>query len=263
MGRSLMLAGVLVGLLALSAAGLGDRPVAQASRGAVLLRYRFAPGETLAYAYRERLVSTSSTAPTTTALLTFRQLQHVIRVLTTGVATAQFSESPHTLTTTRSEHTSVVTQSGQPPSTMVLYPAGSSSQNAPLFPAHPVSPGDRWSRPAALTLGSFFVRPPVISDTEHLTFTGYGIVNGERVAEVTIAVRVQRPGTAPPGSMWPNARVLVTSSATSTLSIGLTSGALVRVVENRTTTTREIKGTRSTAPGGWFTLMTHTELRRS
>jgi len=84
----------------------------------------------------------------------------------------------------------------------------------------------------------------VIPVTEHLTFTGYGVVDGERVAEVTITVRVQRPGMAPPSGVRPTARVMVTSSTTSTLSIGLASGDQVRVVQDRTTTVRAMTGAR-------------------
>ncbi len=131
-----------------------------------------------------------------------------------------------------------------------------------MFPARPVSPGDRWSRPAALTLGGSSVRPLVIPVTEHLTFTGYGVVDGERVAEVTITVRVQRPGMAPPSGVRPTARVMVTSSTTSTLSIGLASGDQVRVVQDRTTTVRAMTGARSAAPGVLSTLTTHTEINR-
>lgn len=276
MGRSVLFVGVLVGSLALSSTGHRATPVAQGAQtqGAVLLRYRYAPGQTVAYAFRERIVSASATARTTTALLTFSQRLRVTRVSATGVATAVVSESPHTLTTTSGGHRSVVTQPGQPPSAMALYPDGRSSVraarptagggavSAPVFPARPVSPGDRWSRSAVFTLGGFTVRPLVIPDTERLTFIGYGVIDGERVAEVTIAVRVQRPGMAPPGGVRPTARVLVTSSTTSTLSIGLASGDQVRVVQDRTTMVRAMTGARSAAHGVLSTLTTHTEINR-
>ena len=161
MGRSLTLIGVIVGSLALSSTGLRGTPVMQASRGAVLLRYHYALGETMAYAYRERITSTSATARTTTALRTYRQRLHVVRGSAAGVATAAFSESRRTLTTTTSGHSSVVTQPVQLASTMALYPDGRSyirsahsttggtAGTAPVFPAYPVAPGAQWSRPGA------------------------------------------------------------------------------------------------------------------
>jgi len=273
--RLLLLVGVLVGSFALPSTGLRATPVAQGAQaqGAVLLRYRYAAGQTVAYAVRDRMVSASATARTT-ALLTFRQRLRVTRVSATGVATVVLSESSHTLTTTSGGHRSVVTQPGQPSRTMALYPNGQSSvsavrptaggpaMSAPVFPVRPVLPGVRWSRPGVLTLGGFTVRSLVIPDTEHLTFTGYGVVDGERVADVTIAVRVQRLGMAKPNGARPAARVMVTSSTTSTLSIGLASGDQVRVVQDRTTTVREITGARSTVPGVLSTLTTQTEINR-
>ncbi len=126
MGRSVLFVGVLVGLLALASTSLRATPIAQGTqvRGTVLLRYRYAPGQTVAYAFHERMVSASATARTTTALLTFRQRLRVTRVSATGVATAVLNESPHTLTTTSGGHRSVVTQPAQPSSAMALYPDG-------------------------------------------------------------------------------------------------------------------------------------------
>lgn len=121
------------------------------------------------------MISTSATARTTTSLLTYIQRLHVVHVSATGVATASLSESRHTLTTTSGGHSNVVTQPGQPASTMTLYPDGRShirtlrsttsgtAANAPVFP---VSPGAQWSRPGILALGGFFVRPPMIPTTE-------------------------------------------------------------------------------------------------
>jgi len=55
--------------------------------------------------------------------------------------------------------------------------------------------------------------------------------------------------------------VKTTYTATSTLAIGLSSGYIVRLVEDSATTVRETSGKRSATPGGWFTLATHSEMR--
>ncbi len=278
MKRPTLLVSLLVGLLALSSTGMRDVPVAQSKSSAVFLRYHYAPHETLTYTFRERITDTSaaaSTAPvtTTTALVTYRQRLRVAHVSALGAATAEVSESTHTITTTTGARSMVATQPGQATSVMDLYPDGriyiqalrsTSAGNAghvPVFPARSVAPGAQWVRRVTHNLGRFFVTPPVITITEHLTFTGYGVVNGERVAEIAIAVKAQRSGEAPPGSVWPKAPVTTTYTATSTLSIGLSSGYIVRSVEDSATTVREASGKRSVAPGGWFTLATHSAMR--
>ena len=242
------------------------------------MRYRFVAGETLTDAYREHLTSTWATvqtAPvtTTTGLLTYRQRLHVVHVSASGVATIAVSESTHTLTKTTGLHSTVGTQPGQPASTGLFYPDGGTymlnphskqignAGHVPLFPSRPVSPGAHWNRRGVFYLGGVFVQPPV-PVMEHLTFTGYGVVHGERVAEITIAVQAQKAGKAPPGGVWSNAPIMTNDTVTSTLSIGLSSGYLVRLVQDKTTTVREIVGKRSTTPGGWFRLATHTEMRR-
>ena len=272
--RPTLFAGALIGLLALAPADSRAGSAIRGNSATVLLRYHYTPAETLRYAFHERIITTSAAAAaapvtTTTALVTYVQRLHIVHVSASGAATAEVDESTHIITTTRGLLSTVTKQPGLTASTMALYPDGRSLMQSagataakdgavPVFPARPIAPGAHWTRIVTRNLGSFFVKPAVVAVTEHLTFKGYGVVAGECVAVIAVSVTARAAGTAPPNSGWMTGHITTTYTASSSLAIGMSSGYLVRTVEDSTITVQGRGGTRS---GHWYRLATHSEMR--
>ena len=202
---------------ALAAAVLALMPINSAramplpAGNAVLLRYRFVPGQTYAYhlAINMRMSMSTTEVPVSasneTATVSGVVRYHILRVDAAGGADAEMSLSEATMTTTTGGRTTTTKLANQPPIAVHLGADGTiqgavSNETASYgleaigtLPHHAVAPGAQWTATAVTGLTSAFAslsRAPM-HVTAHNVFSRYLRFHGQRVAAIDSTGTVQ------------------------------------------------------------------------
>ena len=169
---------------------------------AVLLRYRFVPGQT--YAYRMtmdmRMSMSGTDVPTSasneTATMGSIVRYHVLRVDALGGADAEVSLSKTTMSITMGGHTTTAPLSSPSPSVIHIGANGSMQEAVGstvrsydlsamgTLPAGAVSPGAQWISTAVTSMPSAFTSLAPLHITAHNVFSGYLQYEGQRVAAI-------------------------------------------------------------------------------
>jgi hypothetical protein len=200
---------------ALAAAVLALMPVNSAraiplsAANAVLLRYRFVPGQTYAYRMamdmRMSMSGTDVPASASNETMTMGGIvrYHILRVDPSGGADAEIRMSTMTMSTTTGGHTTTTKLANQPPIAVHLGSDGRMQgaissgpgtyglQTIGTLPPRAVAPGARWTSTAVASLPSTVMSLAPMHMTTQNVFSRYLQVDGQRVAAIDSTGTVQ------------------------------------------------------------------------
>jgi hypothetical protein len=180
------------------------RAIPLSADNAVLLRYRFVPGQT--YAYRMAMdmrMSMSGIESNETVTIGGIVRYHILRVDPSEGADAEIRMSTMTIGTTTGGHTTTTKLANQGPIAVHLRSDGRMQgaissgpgtyglQTIGTLPPSAVAPGARWTSTAAASLPSTFMSLAPIRMTAQNVFSRYLQVDGQRVAAIDSTGTVQ------------------------------------------------------------------------
>ena len=205
--RAGALAAAILALMPVSSA----RAMALPAGNAVLLRYRFVPGQT--YAYRMVMnmrmsmsttgVPASASASNETVTMGSMVRYHILRVDASGGADAEVSLSEATMSTTTGGRTTTTTLANQPPIAVHLGTDGRMQgalssglgtyglEAIGTLPHHAVAPGAQWTSTAVTSLPSAFTSLAPQHVTAHNVFSRYLQFDGQRVEAINTTGTLQ------------------------------------------------------------------------
>jgi hypothetical protein len=203
--RAGALAAAVLALMPINSA----RAIPLSAGNAVLLRYRFVPGQTYAYRMamdmRMSMSGTDVPASASDETVTIGGIvrYHILRVDPSGGADAEIRMSTMTMGTTIGGHTTTTRLANQGPIAVHLSSDGRMQgaissgpgtyglQTIGTLPPGAVAPGARWTSTAAANLPSTFMSLAPMHMTAQNVFSRYLQVDGQRAAAIDSTGTVQ------------------------------------------------------------------------